>query len=92
MEERNGPEETCHDTERKLRARIEALEKARDTMGHLWANEAAAKLAALVRAEAAEAALKEAVEVISRIADEYNEDWQAGQWSLAFLAKHGETK
>ena len=47
--------------------RIEALTEARDTMGHLWAKEAAAKQVALGRIEELEAKLAKAVEGLHTI-------------------------
>jgi len=52
-DERNGPEETFHDTERKLRERIEALERERS----LWRNECWMMREAWVEQKAALAAM-----------------------------------
>jgi hypothetical protein len=47
--------------------RIEALTEARDTMGHLWAKEAAAKQVALGRIEELEANLAKLVSIEKRV-------------------------
>lgn len=77
--------------------RIEALVKerdavieARDMMGRFWSEQKA-------RAEAAEAALKEAVEVVKACDwkfehDGFAEDSIARMTTRAFLAKHGSQK
>lgn len=48
-------------------ARIEELIEARDTMGHLWAKEAAEKQVALGRIEALEAKLAKLVSIEKRV-------------------------
>jgi predicted N-acetyltransferase YhbS len=71
----------------KAADRIEALTEARDTMGHLWAKEAAAKQVALGRIEALTAELAKAVEalLLARVHVANNEQgWSVGRASARY--------